>query len=143
MRSGVRAVDAHPANAIEASERIETYVRAWHEFERGGEAGHLARMFSEDAELLHKPTEDLYRGRDGALQYWGDVRARVRTMLTLVTHIVEAEGAAVLEWYADAVTHADRKVRFSGATVLEFDADERVRRLRTYYDAGPLQALRH
>src|SRR5690606_27336686 len=121
-------------------------MRALHAFEQHGEVENLIKLFADDCELQHKPREDLYRGPDGARQFWEGYRGRFASVQSLFTHVTEADSTAVLEWYSDGeVPESHRHLRYSGVSIIEFDDDERVRKFRTYYDSsvfGSERALR-
>jgi ketosteroid isomerase-like protein len=124
------------------SERVETFIRSLHDYEQSGTMNDLLRLFAGDCELEHKPREELYRGQDGAAQFWTTYRSQFHDIRTLFTHSLESGPYVVLEWFSDGKLAAGRDIRYSGVTILEFAADERVQRLRTYYDSAVFAAVK-
>jgi ketosteroid isomerase-like protein len=111
--------------------------------EETGGLDELLPLFADDAALgkLGVDHDDL--GPGGAERFWrgyldafGDVRSTFR-------NVIEADGAASLEWVSEGTLPDGRPIRYHGVSLLAFDGDA-IRRFQTYYDsaalAGPIAA---
>jgi ketosteroid isomerase-like protein len=116
----------------------ERFVRTLRDAEQSRDPTRLAELFTDDAELSNLTQDEPRRGKAGARQFWAEYLHSFGKVRSQFGKVVEADGAAVLEWEAEASLRDGPPVRYRGVSILE-TAGDRVKRFRTYYDTAALR----
>jgi ketosteroid isomerase-like protein len=113
------------------------FIDALKQSEESRDAGPVAGMFGDDAELSNLAHEEPHRGKDGARRFWDEYLKAFAEIRSDFRAVKEADGWAVLEWASSGALPTGKPVTYRGVSILE-TAGDRVTRFRTYYDTAAL-----
>lgn len=115
------------------SKKTEEFIEALHRLEDGGDAGPIAALFAEDADVANPLVAHRQEGEEGALSFWRSYREAFETIRSEFRNIVEEDGVAMLEWVSEGRADGGA-VRYGGVSVLEHGEDG-IKAFRTYFDS--------
>ena len=113
----------------------QRFMQALQLAEEKHDAAPVANLFSDDAELSKLTHEQPHRGGDGARRFWDEYLGAFKQIRSQFHRIIEADGAAVLEWTSEGELPNGEPIAYRGVSIVEGDG-EQVRRFRTYYDSA-------
>ncbi|TFW27860.1 nuclear transport factor 2 family protein [Massilia horti] len=102
----------------------------------------IAEMFAEDASLTNPFLEQLGRervGRDEIKAFWRAYRGTFGTVHSEFGEITCGDHTAGLFWHSDGTGPDGQPIVYDGATLLEFDPDGKIARLRGYFEPDKLR----
>ena len=98
----------------------------------------MVALFADDSEIGNVVAPEKFRGRDGALEFWGakyrDTFGEVRSTFR---NVFATADRASLEWTTEGVANDGRSVRYDGVSILETEGGL-ITRFCAYFDAGAL-----
>ena len=118
----------------------QTFIDALHAVEDRGDVEPMAALHADDAELRNPTHRTPQRGPDGARHFWASYRGAFGTIRSDFHHVVDGDGASLMEWTSEGTLADGTPVRYGGVTVVEW-ADGRVRRFRAYFDPADLTTV--
>jgi ketosteroid isomerase-like protein len=125
---------------IHAGERImadaQPFIDALATLEESGDAGPIAALFAEGADVSNPLVAHPGKGEQGARDFWTAYRAAFGTIHSEFRNIVEADDVSMLEWVSTG-TLDGKDVRYDGVSVLEH-GEGGITAFRTYFDPTPL-----
>jgi ketosteroid isomerase-like protein/rubrerythrin len=111
----------------------QPFIAALRALEEDYDLDRIVSVFDDSAEISN-PTHDVpRRGREGAREFWRAYRDSFEVIRSDFSRVVEADGAAMLEWTSHGRILGGRPIDYSGVSVLELQ-DGKVHRFRTYFD---------
>lgn len=115
----------------------EQFIAALRQVEDAGNAGAMASLHTEDAEISNVTMTEPDRGPAGAEHFWTMYRESFTRVHSEFRNVVESGEAALLEWTTTVTTVAGLSTSYDGVSVLEF-GDEGIRRFRAYFNPNAL-----
>lgn len=106
--------------------------------EQKGDAGPIAALFADDADLSNPLVQHRYSGPDGAREFWMMYRGAFQSIESQFHHIVSDQDSALLEWTSRGNRQDGQAVEYRGVTVLEYDDAGTIGTFRTYFDPRQL-----
>ena len=119
-------------------ERTQRFIDALGQLEASGDAGPIAALFAENADVSNPMVKHESEGRHGAHEFWTRYRASFETISSSFRNIVDGKDAALLEWTSEGSMKGE-PIRYGGVSVLEF-GEAGITAFRTYFDPTPLTA---
>ena len=120
-----------------SDDRARTFATALQTFEKDGDAGAFAALFTDDAVTQRF---DARGERSGEVaQFWQEYRDQFTSISTTFYDVVEGGDRFALEWTSEAELSDGRPITYRGVTVIDLDGDK-ITRLRTYYDSAQFAA---
>ena len=113
--------------------RAQTFIDALEALEQRNDLGPIVALHADDAEVSNPNEPAPLRGREGAERFWRAYRDAFGEIRSEFRHVLEDDGAALLEWTSTGTLASGSKLRYDGVTSLEWSGD-RVRRFRAYFD---------
>lgn len=120
-----------------ASSLAHQFIEALHQLEQDHDLDTIVALHAEDAELDNPTDATPFTGKDSVRKFWEDYRSVFDRIQSRFHHVLEEDGAAMLEWTSDGTTPEGREFSYDGVSVLEY-ADGKVHRFRTYFDPRAL-----
>ena len=120
-------------------ERTQRFIDALGQLEASKDAGPIAALFAEGADVSNPMVRHEAEGQGGAHAFWTRYRASFETISTSFRTIVDGQDAALLEWVSEGRMKGE-PVRYGGVSVLEF-GEGGITAFRTYFDPTPLAAV--
>lgn len=117
------------------TEMTSRFMQTLQRIEETREVEPLVDLFSDDAELINLAMPEPLKGKEGAHRFWDKYLSVFDRIHSEFTHVVESNGASVLEWVSKGTLSNSEEITYRGVSVLEFNND-RVQRFRTYYDSA-------
>jgi hypothetical protein len=118
-------------------ELAETFINALHKLEETGDAGEIASLYADSAEIANVVTPKTFQGVDGARDFWTRYRETFGEMRSEFRNVIAIEGRAALEWTTNGTSKENHEITYSGVTILEFDGDK-ISRSCAYFNAHDL-----
>ncbi|GAA5513281.1 hypothetical protein Dcar01_02014 [Deinococcus carri] len=112
----------------------ETFMRALQTTEQSGDSAELVALFSDDSTLQNLTTQ-LWRGQEGARQFWEAYLGNFQTIRSQFTHHSDDGRTGLMEWEATGQLRDGTDIAYRGASVIEHDGQQ-VSAFRTYYDSA-------
>lgn len=113
------------------------FIDALAVLEARGDAGPIAGLYADDADLSNPLVQHRHRGKQGATDFWNRYRGAFRDIRSEFHHVLADERSALLEWTSRGTRADGQSVEYRGVTVLEYD-DGGIRTFRTYFDPRAL-----
>jgi ketosteroid isomerase-like protein len=96
----------------------------------------LVALFGAGSELITVSLTEPMSGVEGARRFWTTYLSAFERIRSTFHHVIQTEGAAVLEWIGEGVVAASGQAfNYRGISVLEHDG-RHIRRFRSYYDSA-------
>lgn len=115
----------------------QAFIDALHRLEADRDAGPIAAMYTEGADISNPVVPHQHQGPDGAREFWTAYRNTFREIRSEFHHVLEGDGAAMLEWTSTGTSADGSPFRYRGVSVLEF-GDGGIRAFRAYFDPREL-----
>ncbi|WP_076072816.1 nuclear transport factor 2 family protein [Sphingomonas montana] len=112
----------------------QTFIDALRTLEEGSDAGPIAALFADDAEISNPLVE--HGGKDGAAAFWTAYRGTFDTIRSEFRNVVQGDKIALLEWVSEGQVDG-KDVRYGGVSVLELSEDT-IAAFRTYFDPSQI-----
>ncbi|WP_034357812.1 nuclear transport factor 2 family protein [Deinococcus phoenicis] len=112
----------------------ENFMRALQTTEQSGDPAELVALFGEGATLQNLTTQ-LWRGQEGARQFWEAYLGNFQTIRSQFTHHSDDGHTGLMEWEATGQLQDGTDIAYRGASVIEHDGQQ-VGSFRTYYDSA-------
>ena len=116
----------------------QSFIQALHHLEEHNDAGRMADLFADDAQVSNPMVKYEGQGRQAALTFWQRYRSAFQTITSEFRTVLEGDGVAMLEWVSHGRTAAGQ-VRYGGVSVIEHKAD-RLTAFRSYFDPPVLHS---
>jgi ketosteroid isomerase-like protein len=120
-----------------SDDRARTFATALQTFEKDGDAGAFAALFTDDAVTQRFDARGERRGE--VAQFWQEYRDQFSSISTTFYDVVEGGDRFALEWTSEAELSDGRPITYRGVTVIDLDGDK-ITTLRTYYDSAQFAA---
>jgi ketosteroid isomerase-like protein len=117
-----------------SDDRARTFASALQTFEKDGDAAAFAELFTDDAVTQRLDARGERRGE--VEQFWQEYRAQFDSISTTFYDVVEGGDRVALEWTSDATLADGRPLQYRGVTIIDLDGDDKINKLRTYYDSA-------
>ena len=117
-----------------SDDRARTFASALQSFEKDGDAAAFAELFTDDAVTQRLDARGERRGE--VEQFWQEYRAQFDSISTTFYDVVEGGDRVALEWTSDATLTDGRPLQYRGVTIIDLDGDDKISKLRTYYDSA-------
>lgn len=117
-----------------SDDRARTFASALQTFEKDGDAAAFAELFTDDAVTQRLDARGERRGE--VEQFWQEYRAQFDSISTTFYDVVEGGDRVALEWTSDATLSDGRPLQYRGVTIIDLDGDDKISKLRTYYDSA-------
>ncbi len=117
-------------------ERTQRFIDALGQLEASRDAGPIAALFAENADVSNPMVKHESEGQHGAQEFWTRYRASFETISSTFKNIVDGQGVALLEWTSEGSMKGE-PIRYGGVSVLEF-GEGGITAFRTYFDPTPL-----
>ena len=117
-----------------SDDRARTFASALQTFEKDGDAAAFAELFTDDAVTQRLDARGERRGE--VEQFWQEYRAQFDSISTTFYDVVEGGDRVALEWTSDATLADGRPLQYRGVTIIDLDGDDKISKLRTYYDSA-------
>ena len=115
----------------------QAFVDALHRLEEERDVDTIASLYADDADIKNPLVAHEHEGAGGARAFWEAYRKTFEQIRSEFHNVLEADTAAMLEWTSTGSAADGRKFRYSGVSVLEYDA-EGIHRFRAYFDPKDL-----
>ncbi|GAA5534570.1 nuclear transport factor 2 family protein [Deinococcus aluminii] len=112
----------------------EAFMQALQTTEEDGDPAPLVALFADDATLQNLTTQ-LWRGQEGARQFWQTYLDNFQTIRSQFTHHSDDGHTGLMEWQATGQLADGTDIAYRGASVIEHDG-QKVSAFRTYYDSA-------
>lgn len=119
-------------------ERTQRFIDALGQLEASGDAGPIAALFADGADVSNPMVKHDSEGKGGAHEFWTRYRASFESVSSTFRNIVDGQDVALLEWTSEGRMRGE-PVRYGGVSVLEFGQGG-ITAFRTYFDPTPLTA---
>ncbi len=119
-------------------QRTQRFIDALGQLEASGDAGPIAALFADGADVSNPMVRHESEGKGGAHEFWTRYRASFETISSTFRNIVDGQDVALLEWTSEGRMKGG-EVRYGGVSVLEF-GEGGITAFRTYFDPTPLTA---
>lgn len=120
-----------------SKELARRFVDALHALEEGGSEDALVDLFTERCEVANRSTTKVFRGKEGARQFWRDYAELFDKIHSEFKSIIASGDRIALEWRSTGVLRNGQKVDYEGVSVLYLD-DDRIARFTAYFDPTEL-----
>ena len=117
-----------------SDDRARTFASALQTFEKDADAVAFAALFTDDAVTQRLDARGERRGE--VEQFWQEYRAQFDSISTTFYDVVEGGDRVALEWTSDATLTDGRPLQYRGVTIIDLDGDDKISKLRTYYDSA-------
>ena len=117
-----------------SDDRARSFADALQTFEKDGDAAAFAALFADDAVTQRLDARGERRGE--VEQFWQEYRAQFDSISTTFYDVVEGGDRVALEWTSDATLTDGRPLQYRGVTIIDLDGDDKISKLRTYYDSA-------
>ena len=117
-----------------SDDRARSFADALQTFEKDGDAAAFAALFADDAVTQRLDARGERRGE--VEQFWQEYRAQFDSISTTFYDVVEGGDRVALEWASDATLIDGRPLQYRGVTIIDLDDDDKINKLRTYYDSA-------
>lgn len=115
----------------------QTFIDALHKLEGERDLDTIAGLYAPDADIVNPVVEHDHEGKGGAREFWAAYRKTFDTIRSEFRHVLDHDGAALLEWTSTGTAADGGEFRYSGVSVLEYD-DRGIHRFRAYFDPKDL-----
>lgn len=122
---------------------VKDFIARLDEAEERKDATRLTELFAHDAkcENLTRPTSTSKSakssGSHSTQAFWNQYLHAFDYVKSHFTHVVDANGTAVLEWHSTGRLPMGTPVEYCGVSIFEHD-DRHITAFRTYYDSAAL-----
>ena len=124
------------------SERlVQRFIDGLHHLEQTGDPEPLVATYAEEAETSNVASERVFRGRDGAHEFWRRYRGTFDETTSTFRNVIVAGDRAALEWETEGTGPTGDPFRYDGVSLLEMAGEEEgaaVTRFRAFFDPGHL-----
>ncbi|MCY1018400.1 nuclear transport factor 2 family protein [Pyxidicoccus sp. MSG2] len=120
-----------------AMERAQRFVDALLKLEEHGDLDGLVSLFSDDAQVSNAASARVFRGQDGARQFWKEYKGTLGQVRSTFRNMIEAGDRVALEWETQGTAHNGSAVSYEGVSIIEWDGDV-IRRFYAYFDPHAL-----
>ena len=117
-----------------SDDRARSFASGLQTFEKDGDATAFAALFADDAVTQRFDARGERRGE--VEQFWQEYRAQFDSISTTFYDVVEGGDRVALEWTSDATLTDGRPLQYRGVTIIDLDDDDKINKLRTYYDSA-------
>lgn len=114
-----------------------TFIDALHRLEGERDLDTIAGLYAEDANIANPVVAHKHEGPGGARAFWEAYRKTFGEIRSEFHHVMEEDGAAMLEWTSTGTAADGKSFRYRGVSVLEFDGGG-IHRFRAYFDPKEL-----
>ena len=119
-------------------QRTQRFIDALGQLEASRDAGPIAALCAEGADVSNPMVKHDSEGKGGAHAFWSRYRASFETISSSFKTIVDGQDVALLEWVSKGRMKGE-EVRYGGVSVLEF-GEGGITAFRTYFNPTPLAA---
>ena len=116
-----------------AANNGQRFVDALYALEDGNDAGPLAALHAEGADISNPLVPHMHQGPDGARQFWTAYRKSFDTIHSDFHHVEDAGDTSFLEWTSSGRSAAGRDFTYRGVSIVEWSGN-RIAAFRTYFD---------
>ncbi len=102
--------------------------------EQSGDPAPLVALYADDSSSQNL-TEEVYRGVDGARDFWQRYLNNFASIRSEFSHSTSSEDTGVMEWEATGQLKDGGDIRYRGVSLIEVKGG-RVTAFRTYYDSA-------
>ncbi|MFY1827423.1 nuclear transport factor 2 family protein [Myxococcus fulvus] len=120
-----------------AMERAQRFVEALSSLEEDGDLEGLVALFSDDAHVSNVASSRVFKGKEGARQFWREYKATLRRVKSSFRNMIEAGDRVALEWESHGTAQNGAAVAYEGVSIIEWDG-EHIRRFYAYFDPHAL-----
>jgi len=117
----------------------QEFIAALRRVEEAGDVEAMLPLFAEDARISNPTDAQPHAGTDGVRKFWDAYRKSFEKIGSRFHHVVESDGAALLEWTSDVRTAAGLPTSYDGVSVFE-TRDGKITRFTAYFDPADLSA---
>jgi SnoaL-like domain len=127
-----------PAESVLQSPTARRFVAALRTLEQSGDLEDMVGLSTQSTRWWSVGPGGESTGPEGARGFWERYRRAFAEIGSAFSTVTETPLRVVLEWTSTGSHHNGSPVRYTGATVLEFDADddETLAAVRLYYDTA-------
>jgi ketosteroid isomerase-like protein len=127
-----------PAESVLESPTAQRFVAALRTLEQSGDLEDMVELSTDSTRWWSVGPDDGATGPDGARRFWERYRRAFGEIESEFSTVTETPLRVVLEWTSRGSHHNGSPVRYTGATVLEFDPshEETLAAVRLYYDTA-------
>ena len=119
-------------------QRTQRFIDALGQLEASRDAGPIAALFADGADVSNPMVRHDSEGKGGAREFWTRYRGSFEAISSTFRTIVDGQDVALLEWTSEGRMKGE-PVRYGGVSVLEF-GEGGITAFRTYFDPTPLTA---
>ena len=102
------------------SERlVQRFMDGLHHLEQTGDLEPLVATFGEESETSNVASDRVFRGRDGARDFWRRYRVTFGEMRSSFRNVIVAGDRAALEWVTEGTGPEGDPFRYDGVSLLE------------------------
>ena len=116
------------------ADTTKQFMDALQQAEQSGDPAPLVALYADDS-TTQNLTEEVYRGVDGARDFWQRYLENFQTIRSEFGHVTEGTDTGVMEWAASGKLKDGSDIHYRGVSIIELDG-ERVKAFRTYYDSA-------
>jgi ketosteroid isomerase-like protein len=116
-----------------AASKAQRFVEALYALEEGGNVEPLASLHGDDADISNPLVPHVYRGQQGAREFWSSYRNTFGAIHSEFHHVEDAGDTSFLEWTSSGRSTQGRDFRYRGVSVVEWNGDQ-IRAFRAYFD---------
>lgn len=120
------------------SEQIaKKFIDALHKLEESRDAGEIASLYADNAEVVNVVTPHTFTGQDGAREFWTKYRETFGEMRSEFRNEIVTDNRAALEWTTTGNANGGNEIEYSGVTILEIEGDK-ITRSCAYFNSQDL-----
>ena len=124
-------------------ERAERFTAALSQLEQEKDVETMAALFADGAEVSNAVSSRVFRGPDGAREFWTQYLGTLQHVRSTFRNIIVAGDRTALEWATQGTAHNGAAIAYDGVSIIEWEGD-RVSRFYAYFDPYALgQELAH
>ena len=120
---------------------VQRFMDGLHHLEQTGDPEPLVATFGEESETSNVASDRVFRGRDGARDFWRRYRVTFAEMRSSFRNVIVAGDRAALEWVTEGTGPEGDPFRYDGVSLLEMAGEgetEGITRFRAFFDSAHL-----
>ncbi len=120
---------------------VQRFIDGLHHLEQTGDPEPLVATYGEESETSNVASDRVFRGRDGARDFWRRYRGSFGEMQSSFRNVIVAGDRAALEWVTEGTGPEGIPFRYDGVSLLEMAGEgeaEGITRFRAFFDSAHL-----